>query len=159
MFSQVEIPQGSKIPQFKVQSEEHANIRGWEYEMIGSAKAVVQNYLKLTGKKQKDLHAVSTPCLDDHMFTEADFTSKGELEDLAAKIVLKALYLARLGRPDIYWAVNSLAREVTRWNIACDIRLFRLMCYLHHNSDIVSTNYIGDDPADCFLCMLLYSLE
>ena len=34
--------------------------------------------------------------------------------------VLMVLYAARMGRPDFYWAVNTLAREVTRWSVACD---------------------------------------
>ena len=43
------------------------------------------------------------------------------------KIVLKCLYLARIGRPDILWSVNKLA--------ACDRRLARLISYIHHTND------------------------
>ena len=32
----------------------------------------------------------------------------------ALKIVLKCLYLARIGRPDILWSVNKLARPITK---------------------------------------------
>ena len=39
---------------------------------------------------------------------------------LALKIVLKCLYLARIGRPDILWSVNKLARSITKWTKACD---------------------------------------
>ena len=39
------------------------------------------------------------------------------------KFVLKCMYLARIGRPDISWSVNKLA--VTKWTTACDNRLAR----------------------------------
>ena len=50
----------------------------------------------------------------------------------ALKIVLKCLYLARIGRPDILWSVNKLARSITKWTKACDKRLNRLISYIHH---------------------------
>ena len=33
----------------------------------------------------------------------------------ASQIVLKCLYLASIGRPDILWSVNKLARSITKW--------------------------------------------
>ena len=45
-----------------------------------------------------------------------------------SQIVLKCPYLARIGRPDILWSVNKLARTVTKWTRACDKRLARLIC-------------------------------
>ena len=33
----------------------------------------------------------------------------------SVKIILKCLYLARIGRPDILWSVNKLARSITKW--------------------------------------------
>ena len=35
--------------------------------------------------------------------------------EVCLKIVLRYLYLARIGRPDILWSVNKLARAVTKW--------------------------------------------
>ena len=77
--------------------------------------------------------------MDDHTFPPEDFESRGEAANVASSIVLKALYLARIGRPDTLWAVNSLAREVTRWTTACDKRLHRLISYLYH-TPIVCTS-------------------
>ena len=44
----------------------------------------------------------------------------------------ECLYLARIGRPDILWSVNKLARSITKWTKACDKRLNRLISYIHH---------------------------
>ena len=34
--------------------------------------------------------------------------------------------LERIGRPDILWSVNKLARSITNWNKVCDKRMNRL---------------------------------
>ena len=51
---------------------------------------------------------------------------------VCSQFVLKCLYLARIGGPDILWSVNKLARAVTKWTKACDKRLARLISYIHH---------------------------
>ena len=71
--------------------------------------------------QQKDgeqQYKVSSPCLDDHYFQKEELESVGELSDVCSQIVLKCLYLARFGRPDISWTENKLARSVTRWTKA-----------------------------------------
>ena len=47
------------------------------------------------------------PCTDDHHFKEEERKSVGELSQVCSQIVLKCLYLARIGRPDILWSVNK----------------------------------------------------
>ena len=37
-----------------------------------------------------------------------------ELSKVCSQIVLQCLYLARIGRPDILWSVNKLARAITK---------------------------------------------
>ena len=106
------------------------NIQGWQYEMKGHAEQCVERYLELTHQKASDLQKVSTPCLDDHQIAPEDFVSKGKLSSTASRIVMKVLFLARFGRPDLLWSVSTLAREVTRWTTACDRRLHRMISYL-----------------------------
>ena len=48
------------------------------------------------------------------------------------KLSLKCLYLARSGRPDILWSSNKFAPSVTKWTGAEDIRIARLLSYIHH---------------------------
>ena len=52
-------------------------------------------------------------CLDDHHFKEEELESVGEFFKSMLKDYLKCLCLARIGRPDIQWSVNKLARSVT----------------------------------------------
>ena len=51
--------------------------------------------------------------LDDHHFKKEELESVGDLSKVCSQIVLKCLYLARIGRPDMLWSVNKLARSTT----------------------------------------------
>ena len=59
----------------------------------------------------------------------------GEFSAVCSQIVLKCLYSARVGRPDILWSVNKFARAFTKWTKSCDKRLARLISYIHHTSE------------------------
>ena len=56
----------------------------------------------------------STKYLLHHHFEEEEMESLGELSQVCSQIVLKCLYLARIGRLDILWSVNKLARSITK---------------------------------------------
>ena len=88
--------------------------------MEGHAKKCVERYYELANKTTQHLYKVSTPCIDDHHFNEEEMKSVGELSKLCSQNVLKCLYLARIGRPDILWSVNKFARSITKWTKACD---------------------------------------
>ena len=75
----------------------------------------------------------------------------GELSDVCSQIVLKCFFLARIGRPDILWTVNKLARSVTKWTRACDRRLARLISYIHHTSDYRQYCHVGNTAQHCRL--------
>ena len=124
-------------------------IQAYEHQMEGAAGGCVDRYLELSGASVNSLKKVATPCLDDNMLNTSDFMEKGTLSKDASKAVLKCLYLARLARPEILWTVNSLAREVTKWTVACDKRLHRLISYLHHRRDDALVSFVGDEPKDC----------
>ena len=59
----------------------------------------------------------------------------GELSTFCSQNVLKCLYLARIGRPNILCSVNKLARAITKWTQTCDRRLTRLISHIHHSND------------------------
>ena len=75
----------------------------------------------------------------------------GELSKVCSQIVLKCLYLARIGRPDILWSVNKLARSTTKWTRACDKRLNRLISYIHHTSEYKQYCHVGNTAKQCRL--------
>ena len=123
----------------------------WSYDMEGHAKKCVERYCELANKTTQQLYKVSTPCIDDHHFTEEETKSVGELSNTCSQIVLKCLYLARIGRPDILWSVTRLARSITKWTKACDKRLNRLISYIHHTSEYKQYCHVGNTAKQCRL--------
>ena len=105
------------------------------YDTAGHAKKCVERYCELANKTTQQLYKVSTPCIDDHHFKEQKMKSVGELSHVCSQIVLKCLYLARIGRPDILWSVHKLARSITKGTKACDKRLNRLISCIHHTCE------------------------
>ena len=77
--------------------------------------------------------------------------SVGELSKVCSQIVLKCKHLARIGRPDILWSVNKLARSITKWTKACDRRLSRLISYIHHTCDCKQYCHAGNIAKQCRL--------
>lgn len=129
------------------------DVKGYAYDMQGHVKQTVERYLELSGKTETSLRQVGTPCIDDHLILPEELEEKGELSPVAARIVLKALYVARVNRLDFYWAVNTLARCVTKWNKACDRRLHRLISYLHWTQQYVQMCWVGDTADNCVLAI------
>ena len=59
--------------------------------------------------------------------------------------------MARIGRPDILWSVNKLARSITKWTKACDKRLNRLLSYIHHTCEFTQYCHVGNTANQCRL--------
>ena len=131
----------------------HQGIKGYQYDMSGHVEQCVEQYLALAKVSKNTLKQVATPCIDDHMLQPQDFETKGRLSDIAARVVLKCLFTCRMLRVDAMWAVNMLASEVTRWNVACDKRLHRLISYLHFTKDKKLTCMVGDTADKCMLAL------
>ena len=102
----------------------------------------------------QQLYKVSTPCIDDHHFKEEEMKSVGELSQVCFQIVPKCLYLSRIGRFDILWSVNKLARSITKWTKACDKRLNRLISYIHHTCEYRQYCHVGNTAKQCRLGLL-----
>ena len=69
----------------------------------------------------------------------------------ALKLFKKCVYLARIGRPDIPWSVNKLARSIIEWTTICDRRLNRLISYIHQNCEYKQCCYVGNTAKQCRL--------
>ena len=126
----------------------------------GSADALVfdvQDYAQQTIDLYKSVAGVDKiksaqmPFLVDGTFTQADEESPGELAPKACSILMKALWLARLARPDILKPINDLATKVQKWTRVHDKKLLRLIQYIQHSLDYRLTAVCGDDPSELWL--------
>ena len=79
----------------------------WSYDMEGHARKCVN-------------------CTRCPVHVKGRVGKKWIARSLLPHCIKKNLYLARIGRPDILWSVNKLARSVTKWTQACERRLARL---------------------------------
>ena len=71
----------------------------------------------------------------------------GKLESIAARVLMKVFYAARLSRFDLLRAVANLARYITKWDREMDLRLMKLMQYVKSTLDYRQTGWIGDPIA------------
>ena len=133
----------------KLPCSENLSISSRSYDMEGHAKKCVERYCELANKTTQQLYKVSTRCIDDHHFKEEELKSMGELSKVCSQIVLKYFYLARIGRPDILWSVNKLARSITKWTKACYKRLPRLISYIHHTCEYKQYCHVGNNAKQC----------
>ena len=79
---------------------------------------------------------------------EEENGSVGELSTVCSQIVLKCLYLARIGS---LWSVNKLAYAVTKWKKARYKRLARLISCIHHTCEYRQHCYVGNTAQHCRL--------
>ena len=119
-----------------------ANAIAWSYYMKGHAKKCVERYCEQE-KNIEQLCKVSTKCLNDHQVKKEELETVGELSKVCSQIALKSLYLERIGRPDILWSVDKLARADTKWTRACDRRLARLISYIRDTSRQKQSCHVG----------------
>ena len=120
--------------------------------MEGHAKKCVGRYWELANKTVEQLYKVSTPCPDDYHFKKEELEMVEELSKVCCQIVLKYQNLARIiGRPDILWSVNKLARAVTKWTRACEKRVARSISYIHQMSEFEQHCHVGNTAQQCRL--------
>ena len=79
---------------------------------------------------------VSTPFHDDKIRPVADEAeSRGELQAIASRALMKVLVAVRMARYDLLRAAQGLASRATKWSHDCDVALHRLMSYIHCTLD------------------------
>ena len=77
--------------------------------MRSYSKGIISFYCEITGMRQEKLRKVSTPCLLQNQMTDDELAHEGEMHTFAARILMRCLWLSRLARPDISFAVQRLA--------------------------------------------------
>ena len=70
-------------------------------------------------------------------------TSSGELQHIAARVLMKLLYAARMAGYDLLHAIGRLACLVTKWDSHCDKMLHRLMCYVSCTKHLRLVGWVG----------------
>ena len=66
---------------------------------------------------------------------------------------MKLLYAARIARFDLLRSINSLARNVTKWTVDDDAKLYHLMCYVNSSLTKRMTGWVGDKLKDLSLSL------
>ena len=88
-------------------------ISSWSCDMEGHAKKCVERNCEHANKTTQSVYKVATSCMDDHQLEE-ETGSVRELSSVCSQLVFEMSYLARIGRLDILWSVNKLARAVIK---------------------------------------------
>ena len=123
------------------EADEHG--RAVTYDMCNYAKQTVELYQKVA--KLDKLKAASTPFVPEGSLTEEGECERGELSSSCCSVIMKALWLARLARPDCLRPIIHLATKVSCWTRNDDRKLYRLMCYISSTLDLQLTGYVRDD--------------
>ena len=105
--------------------------------MRACAKGIVDFFCGMTGTVKEKLRSVTTPCLPESNMTDEELAKVGELSSIPSRILMRCLWLSRLARPDIAFAVQRLASRVTKWTRWEDRQTHRLISYLHATSEHV----------------------
>ena len=79
------------------------------FDMADYAQQTVDLYKSIA--KVDKLKPAATPFIPDGSTTSSDEEAKGELAPNACRILMKALWLGRLARPDIIKPINDLATK------------------------------------------------
>ena len=130
-------------------SEECAAFRVQEalvFDMLDYAHQTVDLYKPITNTKS--LKHAATPFVPDGSVAVEDEEAKGELAPNACRILMKALWLGRLSRPDIIKPINDLATKVQSWSRGDDKRLLRLIQYIDSTPQYRLVGTIKDNPED-----------
>eukprot|EP00435_Cladocopium_sp_Y103_P049117 s114_g14.t1 len=123
------------------------------YDMSSFLESCVDAYCQLAKVEKSSLPRVQTP------FTEAGIArltldekeTPRRLQPIASKVLMKVLFAARMARPDLLRATQSLASRVTKWPAECDIALHRLVSYVNSWTDLFLEGFVGDSLDDCQL--------
>ena len=123
-----------------------------EYDVSDFMKQCVQSYITLAGGPEKvRLRKAKTPftIVDDpktnkpigNYLSPDELEAKpgedvGQLASVAASVLTKILYGARMARWDLLKAVGILATRLNKWTSGCDKALHRLVGYIDETSDL-----------------------
>ena len=73
-------------------------------------------------------------------------TGSGKLSNIADRVLMEIMYIARLARQDLLRVVGALTTMITRWGEMCDRKLFRIIKYMNGSAQWRHIGFIGGLP-------------
>ena len=123
----------AKLPDPSLPNEvESAAMRAIDLGMVFDMKAYTAQTIDLYKEcaKVSSVKPALTPFVADGSLNPDEDEVTGTLAPVACKVLMKALWLARLARPDILKPIGDLASNVQKWSRNHDRQLLRLIQYL-----------------------------
>ena len=119
----------------------------------GGTRAEMPWTLLQIGKQKTSSSCIKSPHLASMIIgsSKRNWKPWENCQTFALQSCWNAFILARIGRPDILWSVNKLARAVTKWTRACGRRLARLISYIHFTSEFRQYCHVGNSAQQCAL--------
>ena len=110
----------------------------------------VKVYLKLAKHNESMLNKPApTPYLaDDDKDYDEDKEPKGQLQSIAAKVIMNMLYGVKMASSDILHSCEIVACKIAKWPKRCDQTLLIIVSYIHQNIDIPVFGWVGDKSID-----------
>ena len=119
---------------------------GIEFNMEEYCQDAVDLYCKTAQIAPNSLRKVATPFCPDGSLSFADEEARGELAGGACSVLMKALWLARLARPDLNKAIADLATHIHKWSRNDDKRVRRLYEYINATKHYRLQCFVRDPP-------------
>ena len=146
----------------KLPCPEKERISSLSYDMEGQAKKCVEQYCELANKTTQQLSKISTLCLDDHHFKEEELKSVGELSKVCSQIVLKCLYMARIGRLDsllVNQQICPINHQVDEnlWQMIISFDLLH-SSHMWSQTTLVCGKHCKNEDWDCFKIPILQEI-
>ena len=116
------------------------------FDMYDYAQQTVDLYKSLTGLKV--LKHAATPFAPESSLPQSQEEAAGELAPHACKVLMKALWLGRLARPDLVKPIGDLATKVND-----DKKLLRLISYIESTKTYGLVGTVSDGPRELHLAL------
>ena len=114
------------------------------------AKQCVSLFEELFGKAVK---LYRTPHVDEGSLISTDEADRGQLSNVAAKLVMKFMWRGRISRPDLLVAINTCAGHITKWTSNDDKRMTRLAGYVASTLYRCHVMRVKDPPSQLHLSL------
>ena len=109
-----------------------------EFDMIAYAEQLLEFYCEAAGLDMFKLRKkLPSPAFPESQATDQELESEGTMHPVASTILMRALWLARLARPDLAFIVTP--------------QLLRCMSYLCHTTNLTLQGTVSQTDESCVL--------